>query len=353
MPEDPYARHNELLRYVNNCFTIPPLKSILRTIGLSQTGRKSLLKMRLAQRLNDLKIGNFRPDYEILKGLILNEARHYTSALVANTPTNPAPVAATAYGAAALANRTHPAATMAAKPAPAPKPAPVSVPSHLNFRPNPFYMLLQPLCPATQCPAVSDHRNTVTLTFRFTVAQAERLMQDKTYRVFLLCALTDDFIRQAPIQFPQSIEIRANGKFSTANLKGLKNKPGTAKPADLTDLLVLDSYYKNRIDVAYAYTSQRYTMSLQIARKRTVAEIVTRINAGRHIAKDAVIAEMVSKNLNDEDIETGTSVVTLKCPLSFGRLQVPVKSFKCKHLQCFDATSYIQLQEQGPVCTTS
>lgn len=30
------------------------------------------------------------------------------------------------------------------------------------------------------------------------------------------------------------------------------------------------------------------------------------------------------------------------------RLDLPVRSLSCKHIQCFDATSYLQLQEQGP-----
>ncbi len=30
------------------------------------------------------------------------------------------------------------------------------------------------------------------------------------------------------------------------------------------------------------------------------------------------------------------------------RLGIPVRATSCKHIQCFDATSYLQLQEQGP-----
>lgn len=40
------------------------------------------------------------------------------------------------------------------------------------------------------------------------------------------------------------------------------------------------------------------------------------------------------------------------------KIVVPVRSVTCKHLQCFDATSYLQLQEQGPqwvcpICNTN
>lgn len=43
-----------------------------------------------------------------------------------------------------------------------------------------------------------------------------------------------------------------------------------------------------------------------------------------------------------------SSVLSLKCPLSYMRLDVPCRGMGCSHIQCFDATSYLQLQEQGP-----
>lgn len=43
-----------------------------------------------------------------------------------------------------------------------------------------------------------------------------------------------------------------------------------------------------------------------------------------------------------------SSVLSLKCPLSYMRLDVPIRGMSCAHIQCFDATSYLQLQEQGP-----
>ncbi len=43
-----------------------------------------------------------------------------------------------------------------------------------------------------------------------------------------------------------------------------------------------------------------------------------------------------------------SEVMSLKCPLSYMRLDLPVRSTACKHMHCFDATSYLQLQEQGP-----
>lgn len=56
----------------------------------------------------------------------------------------------------------------------------------------------------------------------------------------------------------------------------------------------------------------------------------------------------VNKIAQDPDVVATSQVLSLKCPLSYMRLQVPCRSLSCTHLQCFDATSYLQLQEQGP-----
>ena len=50
----------------------------------------------------------------------------------------------------------------------------------------------------------------------------------------------------------------------------------------------------------------------------------------------------------DTDIIATASVLSLKCPLSTLRMDLPIRSISCKHNQCFDGTSYLQLQEQGP-----
>lgn len=56
----------------------------------------------------------------------------------------------------------------------------------------------------------------------------------------------------------------------------------------------------------------------------------------------------VRSKARDADIVATASVLSLKCPLSTLRIDLPCRSIACRHNQCFDATSYLQLQEQGP-----
>ncbi|KAK9331067.1 PINIT domain-containing protein [Lipomyces starkeyi] len=342
IPEDTFARHNELLRYVNQNLTVPPLKAICKTGGLNMQGRKNLLQMRIVGRLNDLRTANRVHDYELLKRAILDQyAEHFATRPAWNSP--PAGAGVSAYaGTAASASRvasTLPNGTIAGTGGAEP----------MVFKSSPFFVLLAQLYNPCYCGAIPEHRSSFTMTFRFTQSQLDK-MRDNTYRIYLLSALSEDAYRQATVQFPQSMEIRVNGKVVQANLRGLKNKPGTAKPADLTDYIAKDTMTRNMVEVIYAYTRQRYTVTLHMARKRSVQDIVTRIIAGKRLAKETVM-EQITKNHgddDDDDIVATSSIVSLKCPLSFGRIQVPIRTIRCSHVQCFDATSYIQLQEQAP-----
>lgn len=57
---------------------------------------------------------------------------------------------------------------------------------------------------------------------------------------------------------------------------------------------------------------------------------------------------LVSKKANDPDVVATSQNLSLKCPLSYARLKVPCRGISCNHIQCFDANSFMQLQEQGP-----
>ncbi|KAK7918772.1 hypothetical protein WMY93_010056 [Mugilogobius chulae] len=70
----------------------------------------------------------------------------------------------------------------------------------------------------------------------------------------------------------------------------------------------------------------------------------------------SVAASSGSTSLNGEDgVEQTAIKVSLKCPITFRRIQLPARGHDCKHVQCFDLESYLQLNcERGtwrcPVC---
>ena len=95
---------------------------------------------------------------------------------------------------------------------------------------------------------------------------------------------------------------------------------------------------------------------------------MARLKSGRTISRDRVIQESMSlrytllnsgilksstviSKAQDSDVQATSSKMSLKCPLSTMRIDVPCRSTVCTHNQCFDALSFLQLQEQAPTWT--
>ncbi|KAK9469000.1 PINIT domain-containing protein [Lipomyces arxii] len=362
MSEDPFSMHNELLRYITVDLLVVPLKAISKAMGLSQSGRKMQLQSQLASRLNYLRSTNNVEGYNNMKRNILEQCELYHVQLRAaasnrnNISANSMLQAANAQASAARSFGNTPAYLSARAVVNAPSSVAPMTNEPIVFKSSPFFTLLSQLAGPSYSGGQPEGRHLLAMHVRFTAAQAEKLRQDPSYRIYMLSALCDDTFRHAAINFPMGIEIRVNGKIVSANLRGLKNKPGTAKPADLTSYMVKDANYRNVIEVYNGYSARpRFAFIVSLARQRSVQDIVTRIMSGRHLAKETVIAQIQKKNSDDDDIITTSTIMSLKCPLSFSRLQVPIRSMKCTHVSCFDATSYIQLQEQAttwqcPIC---
>lgn len=84
-----------------------------------------------------------------------------------------------------------------------------------------------------------------------------------------------------------------------------------------------------------------------MVKKHSAADLTKHIAGKQVITKQSVINEMKAKAA-DPDIEVGSSVMSLKDPISTLRINIPCRSTVCTHNQCFDAESFLQLQEQAP-----
>ena len=104
---------------------------------------------------------------------------------------------------------------------------------------------------------------------------------------------------------------------------------------------------------------------MYVCKVKSVEQLVSTIATRQRIPKASVVTEskselsagleiqflifcQVTKKAMDPDVVAVSSVLSLKCPLSYMRLETPCRGTQCSHIQCFDATSYLQLQEQGP-----
>ncbi|KAH0565786.1 hypothetical protein GP486_000805 [Trichoglossum hirsutum] len=189
----------------------------------------------------------------------------------------------------------------------------------------------------SQCPPMTSHRHSATAPLQFTPSDIEKLASDKTIRAMVYCAVESALASytKADIAFPHQVELKVNNDEVKANLRGLKNKPGSTRPADITDLLHKKPRYENTITLTYALTQKKFAFVVNLVKVHPVEELANRLKMGKVISCEQAIKEMVNK-AQDADLVATSTVMSLKCPLSTLRMELPCRS---------------TLQEQAPTWT--
>lgn len=194
-----------------------------------------------------------------------------------------------------------------------------------------------------------QNRHTVRAEIKLSDQHARQLKDDPSMRLMLYCGQNTGINPYAAIDiaFPNQIEVKVNGDDVKSNYKGLKNQPGSTKPADITSYIRKLAGYPNQISVCYALTQRRFSYVVSLVKRHSAEELAQRIKSARVIPKVQVIEEMSKANA-DPDIETSSSKMSLKDPVSITRITMPIRSTVCQHTQCFDGRFFMELQEQAP-----
>lgn len=103
-----------------------------------------------------------------------------------------------------------------------------------------------------------QNRHTVSSTLSLDMSICDRLKAEPNLRIMLYCACTTGIAQYSmlDVAFPNQLEVRVNGDEVKSNFKGLKNKPGTTKPADITEYIRKSPGYGNVLAVTYALTQK-------------------------------------------------------------------------------------------------
>ena len=85
---------------------------------------------------------------------------------------------------------------------------------------------------------------------------AELLQRDSNMRVMVYCSSDPGGSLYTDVAFPHQVELKCNSEDVKANLRGLKNKPGSTRPADVTAFIRKKKSYANVIELTYALTQK-------------------------------------------------------------------------------------------------
>ncbi|POS82731.1 hypothetical protein EPUL_003542, partial [Erysiphe pulchra] len=333
---EPIARLVKNGRIVNRI-----LASICGQENLSKIGVKAELQNRIIERLYQYAASNDKRKFDRLKAMIENPSiippnGYYTHAAtfesssnITKHPVNAAvtsnsfvnhslthPMPANDRGRGGSRHRTF-------------------VGQGIKIKPSPYYSIVEQVGSTVIFEVMASHRFTAKIPVSVNQYPIlNQISKEVDYRVMVF-GVTEGHGPQ-DVAFPYQSELKVNGGEVKANLRGLKNRPGSTRPVDITD------------SIRYQPPNYKYYLMVFVTKMITVPTLVQKLVDGHKlITEKSIISEMVNK-ARDTDIIATASVLSLKCPLSTMRIDLPCRSFACRHMQCFDATSYLQLQEQGP-----
>lgn len=234
-----------------------------------------------------------------------------------------------------------------------------------NFRPIPFYDQICEIIPPTilRSENIVNTANESQIEFRLSIdmADAVAMHREKTHIVLRFCYI-DPFITEQDDNFPPDITINVNGKpitlppaIANPNRPGVPAKrPG--QYVDITNHCKLCPFATNQVNIKWYVDptdiTKIYACTMTIGEKQSIETLLNRIKL-----RGSLGSELIKKMVVDSDNEVATTNLqcSLLCPLGKMRMTAPCKSIKCKHIPCFDAATYLQMNEKKatwncPVC---
>jgi E3 SUMO-protein ligase PIAS1/E3 SUMO-protein ligase PIAS2 len=175
------------------------------------------------------------------------------------------------------------------------------------------------------------------------------------FKVQLRFCLLETSCEQEDV-FPPGAAVKVNGKLCPLPNPIPTNKPGVEpkrppRPVNISSLVKLSPMVSNHISVSWSVEYGRgYVISANLVRKLTAGDLLQRLkNKGvRHADfTTGLIKEKLSED-GDSEIATTSLRVSLLCPLGKMRMVTPCRSTTCTHLQCFDASLFLQMNEKKP-----
>ncbi|EGU88468.1 hypothetical protein FOXB_01014 [Fusarium oxysporum f. sp. conglutinans Fo5176] len=146
----------------------------------------------------------------------------------------------------------------------------------LTFKPSPFYQMEASISDVQICDVTSG-RHTISSSVTLEDGSSLRhCIDNPSYRVLIVCA--GDCVGIQDVAFPQSSQLKINGQAFPADFLGLKNKPGSVRPIDITDVLCLRPNYTNTVEFTYGPTKRVFYFRILVRKKVSVKDLVKEIH---------------------------------------------------------------------------
>ncbi|XP_042145113.1 E3 SUMO-protein ligase PIAS2-like [Ixodes scapularis] len=135
-------------------------------------------------------------------------------------------------------------------------------------------------------------------------------------------------------------------------------------PLEILDISRYVALRSNHFSVVGLDILDDFSVAIHVVEKVPKDELLRSVAEGHNSIHDVATTKRLAHDLltsgNCEDVIVDFLTVSLNCPLKKTRLQVPCRGVDCRHVQCFDALAYLELNESTlrpfwrcPVCDQS
>ncbi|XP_030371388.1 E3 SUMO-protein ligase PIAS2 isoform X3 [Scaptodrosophila lebanonensis] len=229
-----------------------------------------------------------------------------------------------------------------------------------------FYDVLGTLIkPSTLVPRNTQRVQEVPFYFTLTPQQATEIASNRDIRnsskvehaiqVQLRFCLVETSCDQEDC-FPPNVNVKVNNKLCQLPNVIPTNRPNVEpkrppRPVNVTSNVKLSPTVTNTIMVQWCpdYT-RSYCLAVYLVKKLTSAQLLHRMKTKGVKPADYTRGLIKEKLTEDADCEIATTMlkVSLNCPLGKMKMSLPCRASTCSHLQCFDASLYLQMNERKP-----
>ncbi|XP_028967126.1 E3 SUMO-protein ligase PIAS2 [Galendromus occidentalis] len=237
----------------------------------------------------------------------------------------------------------------------------------------PFYEqiaeILKPTSLQQNIPQPPQHQNQQTprckeaeFAFHMTPHQVHVLLMSKDYKPgeaavqlqLRFCAL-DSTVPQDDA-FPPGLNVKVNNRILTLPNAIPTNKPGVEpkrppKPLNITTLCHTNTNLPNKLHVTWNHEyGKAFVCAVYLVQRHNANALLEKLKKRGKLPAETT-KTMIKKKLSsdaDDDLCLTSIRVTLVCPLGQCRVQIPCRPAGCSHINCFDASFYLMMNEKKP-----
>lgn len=159
---------------------------------------------------------------------------------------------------------------------------------------------------------------------------------------------------------PLGLHIRINNKVCPLPPTAPNTRPGTEarrtpRPINCSSLIKFNPTLQNVIVVNWTPDGKNYVIGVYLVKKLSSETLLQRLQDKGARSSEETKHNIIQKLADvDPDLATTSYRFSLVCPLGKMRMKIPAKSINCDHLQCFDASIFILMNEKKPtwMCPT-